>query len=409
MIRWIDDTIGTAAFKDPTVAGHEAFDVRDLVDGPANDVAVLRERIESGLGLLRKSGCMVVCCDYGISRSNIIAAAIVARRDGLSFDDALGVVQQRTGELRMDYGLVQTVRAVFEPPFRKLVEPGRVLVTGASGFLGQWLKRVAGDRLEITGLGSKDVDLIGSPFGLDAAVRKYRPSTIIHLANPRIYNTHRIVGQAVTMLRNVYDVCQEHGVFLVFPSSWAVFSGRKNEGDIVVGDDAPPKPYGNYAMSKALCEHMLDLLCGTGQIRACTLRMTPIYGEGSTLPRFLFRTAESCRAGRSVTTHCYRNGRPRLQLLHARDAAQALALAAAKMPEGKFNIGGDDVMTTQDLARLIAEVTGTRFESHEIQLLASVANLTLDTSKARKELGWSPEMSLKAGLVNLFSSPPDAR
>lgn len=353
--------------------------------------------------MLRGSGCLLVCCDYGISRSNTIAAAILARRDGLSFDEAFAITQQQTGEMRMDYGIVQTVRATFDVPTAQPPVAGRVLITGGTGFLGQWLNRVAGDRFEFVCMGSKDIDLTTSPFGLDAAVRKHRPDTIIHLANPRIYHTHEVVGQSLAMLRNVADVCHQHGAFLVFPSSWVVFSGRKNEGEIMVGDDEPPMPYGNYAMSKALSENMLDYLGKTGRIKACILRMTPIYGEGSSLPRFLFRTAEVCRAGKPVTTHCYRNGRPKLQLLHASDAAHSLALAAAKQPLGTFNIGGTEAMTTQNLARTIASVTGTQFESQETALQASVANITLDTTKARTELGWEPKMSLTAGLASLFS------
>ena len=402
MIRWIDSALGTAAFGDPATKDHEVLDVRGLVDGRANGTAALRERIDSGLALLRKSERMVVCCDYGISRSNTIAAAILAHRDGLSFDEAFAIVQRQTGEVRMDYDIVQSVRATLDPAPAPPPAPGRVLVTGGSGFLGQWLNRIARDRFELVSLSSRDIDLATSPFGLDAVVRKQRPETIIHLANPRIYHTHEVVGQALAMLRNVTDVCREHGVFLVFPSSWVVFSGRRGDEENVIEDDEAPMPYGNYAMSKALSENMLDHLCMAARIRACILRMTPIYGVGSSLPRFLFRAAESCRNGEPVTTHCYRNGRPRLQLLHAGDAAQALALAAEKKLEGKFNIGGAEPKTTQDLARAIAEVIGAPFESREIQLQATVANMTLDTTKSRELLGWSPKVDLKEGFAGLF-------
>jgi nucleoside-diphosphate-sugar epimerase len=305
----------------------------------------------------------------------------------------------------MDYDIVQKVRVIFNPPPAPPAVTERVLVTGGTGFLGRWLDGVAGDRLEFVRLGSKDIDLAASPFGLDAAVRKYRPETIIHLANPRIYHTHEIVGKSLAMLRNTTDVCREHGVFLVFPSSWVAFSGRKGEGEIMVGDNESPRPYGNYAMSKALSENMLDYLGAAEQIQACILRMTPIYGEGSSAPRFLFRTAESCLAGKPTVTHCYINGRPKLQLLHASDAARALVLAAAAKHIGKFNIGGAEARTTQDLARIIAEVVGKPFEPQEKRLSASIANITLDTNKARVALGWSPKVSLREGLAALFTPP----
>lgn len=402
MIRWIDNTLGTAAFEDPATAGYAKLDVRGLVDGPANKSDTLRERIETGLSMLGEAKQLVVCCDYGISRSNTIAAAILARRDGLSFDDAIALVQQRVREMRMDYGIVQTMRATFDPDPLPPLDPRRVLVTGGTGFLGGWLESVAGDSLELTRLGSKDIDLAASPYGIDAAVRKCRPGSIIHLANPRIYHTHEVVAQSLAMLRNVADVCSEHGVFLVYPSSWIVFSGRKNEGDLTLGDDEAPLPYGNHAMAKTLCEHMIGYLRQSGRLCAAVLRLTPVYGPGSIEPRFLFRTAEHCRAGRPLVTHVYRNGRPRLQLLHAQDAARALAVAAGRRIEGTFNIGGTEARSTRDLARLIAEVLNSPSDSQEIELGATVANIGLDTAKAREILGWSPMVGLREGFSELF-------
>ncbi len=415
MIRWIDDTLGTAAFEDPATAGHAKLDVRQLVDGPSNKSGILRECIATGLSMLTEAKQLVVCCDYGISRSNTIAAAILARRDGLSFDDAFALVRRRVREMRMDYGIVQSIRATFDPDPPPPPDPRRVLVTGGSGFLGQWLEQVAGDSLELLRLGSTDIDLAASPYDLDAAVRKYRPACIIHLANPRIYHTHEVVAQSLAMLRNVADVCSGHDLFLVFASSWIVFSGRKS-GTLTVGDDEMPQPCGNHAMAKALCEQMLGHLRQSGRLRAAVLRLTPVYGPGSKDPRFLFRTAEHCQAGRPVVTHLYQNGRPTLQLLHAQDAARALLLAAERRIEGNFNIGGNEATSTLKLGEIVAEVLGSFSNSEEIELGATVANIVLDTTKAGQLLNWSPTISLRDGFADLLTQksakcplPPAAR
>ena len=406
MIRWVDDTLGTAAFEDPATAGYAKLDLRGLLDGSANKSAALVETIETGLSILGEAKQLVVCCEFGISRSNVIAAAILARRDGLSFDDAFSLVRQRVGEIRMDYGLVQSIRATFGPDPLPTRDTQCVLVTGGTGLLGQWLKRVAGNSSDLLLLGSKDIDLIASPYGLDEAVRRYRPGAIIHLATPRVRHTHEVVAQSLAMLRNVADVCSEHGVFLVFTSSIVVFSGRKDEGELKVGDDETPYPYGNYAIAKALCEHMLSYFRQSRQLRATVLRLSHVYGPGSTMPPFLFRMAEDSRAGKPLCTHLYRNGRPKLQLLHAQDAARALTAATTRRVEGTFNIGGAEALSTRDLARLIAEVLNSSSQSQEIEMEATVANVILDSTKARGLLDWFPIVSLREGFADLFSSSP---
>jgi nucleoside-diphosphate-sugar epimerase len=192
----------------------------------------------------------------------------------------------------------------------------------------------------------------------------------------------------------------------VFASSVYVFNGRRNQGDVIVSDDEPPQPFGNYSMAKALCEHMAGYLRQSESLRSTVLRLTSLYGPGSTMPPFLFRMAEHSRAGKPLVTHLYRNGRPKLQLLHVEDAARALIAAAQRRIEGTFNIGGAEAQSTRDLARLIAEILDSSSESREIELEATVANVILDTAKAREMLDWSPKVGLREGFTDLFSSLP---
>lgn len=409
MIRWVDQDLGTAAFADRETDGIEVLDVRSIVDGAGNSREALQALVEAGLGAVRSGRRLLVCCDHGVSRSTTIAAGIVARRDGTSFDDALRRVQDRTGEHRMDFALVQSVRDALDHPEVPSPLQGRILVTGGTGFLGSWVWRAAPQGVEIRAIGSGSADLVAGPFGLDRIVRSERPSVILHLANPRIYRTSDALPRAAAMLQNVMNVCAHHGVFLVFASSWAVLEGQLAGGAVPVLDDAPCRPVGPYALSKAVCEHMIDLASVTRGLRASILRLSPTYGPGSPQPRFLFRIAEACRAGHSAHTHVYRNGRPRLQLLYVEDAARALLAAARAKVPGRFNVGGPGSATTHEIAQSIARILGASLTCHELEIDADVSQVMLECGKARSVLGWAPEVSIDSGLQRLFGRHASGR
>jgi nucleoside-diphosphate-sugar epimerase len=406
MIRWIDTSIGTAAFGDDEARSRAVLDVRVLVDGPANTPDALRGVIEAGLGLLISSGNVVVCCDRGISRSNTIAAAIVARRDGMSFDDSLRLVQERTGEQRMDFGLVNSVRRVLEPTDPRRPVPSRVLVTGGTGFLGSWVRASASGEAEVIAPPSAELDLEAGPFGLDRVVRAARPSVIMHLANPRNPQVIDAVPRTVAMMQSVLEVCREHGAFLAFASGWIVLNGHARAEPLVAHDDEPCRPHGHYAVAKALSEQMIDHASADGRVRASILRLSPIYGAGSPQPRLLFRIAESLRAGEPAVTHVYRNGRPRLQLLHAQDAAAGLLAAARARIPGRFNMGGAVSATTCEIAQEIARAIRVPFRGSEMSLEADVAQVTLECSKSDRLLGWRPRVSLESGVAALLRGDP---
>src|SRR5262249_56720284 len=71
MIRWITEGLGTASWEELDGAeGVAVVDVRALVDREGNPAALVRAKIEEGAEHLSRGRRVVVCCDYGISRSN---------------------------------------------------------------------------------------------------------------------------------------------------------------------------------------------------------------------------------------------------------------------------------------------------------------------------------------------------
>ncbi len=79
MICWITDRLGTApATSVHLEPGMRIVDVRELVDKEGNEAANVKPLIDAGVAALNDGDRVVVCCDYGISRSNAVAAGILA-------------------------------------------------------------------------------------------------------------------------------------------------------------------------------------------------------------------------------------------------------------------------------------------------------------------------------------------
>ena len=114
-IRWITPLLGTApasqVCKEPDM---NIVDVRDMVDKAGNRADTVLQKITEGCDSLREGKKTVVCCDYGISRSNAVAAGILARHQSIPFEAAVRQVLEATGEKEIKIGPLNSVRMALE-------------------------------------------------------------------------------------------------------------------------------------------------------------------------------------------------------------------------------------------------------------------------------------------------------
>ena len=84
-IRWINEYLGTAPAADIVELDNiKIIDVRDLVDKAGNQSETIKEKIMTGVKYLQSGEKTIVCCDYGISRSNAVAIGIIAIHNQIS-------------------------------------------------------------------------------------------------------------------------------------------------------------------------------------------------------------------------------------------------------------------------------------------------------------------------------------
>ncbi len=238
--------------------------------------------------------------------------------------------------------------------------------------------------------------------------------------------------------RNVFEAAVGAGVErLVYASSVAAY-GFHPENPQPLTEEVPARGSESfyYSAQKAELESTLDeLLAGSG-VDAYVFRPCVVAGPRATM--LIEKVVEGARLGDPLPALRRGLGRlplPRpvlpdvdapIQLVHHDDVARALAAAIAGTGEpGAYNLAGDGLTGIGDVARALgwhtAPVPGPavslgagiarRFSFLSPQLEWATAlrvPVVMDTSKARRELGWAPRFDAHETLIQTAVSAREA-
>jgi dTDP-glucose 4,6-dehydratase len=160
---------------------------------------------------------------------------------------------------------------------------------------------------------------------------------------------------------------------------------------------APSTP---YAVSRAACDLHLMSFFKAYQFPVCFTRAANVYGPGQQLYRVMPRAMLYARLGKKMQLHG--GGHSIRSFIHINDVADATyRIALGGVSGDSYHISTPDTVSIRDLVEQIANLTNTPFadlaEVSEDRLGKDQAYL-LESSKIRKELGWTHRVSLNDGL-----------
>lgn len=399
MIRWIvEGRLGTA--PGDSIEDDSSFcvvDTRAMVDKHGNSADELLAKIREGAAELRRGGSVVVVCDFGVSRSNTIAAGILADWRGLDLDGAVSQVVAATGEKSIKLEMVDSLRAALGKTPTSSHQDG-ILITGSRGFLGAALRDRLAESHRVLSPERAAVDLLGPVINLDRYCRDNGIEKIVHLAYPRIYTNNEAMGQSLTMLRGILDVCKSLGIHLFLPSGAVVFSAYRSSS-MIADVNTTTRPRGVYGETKFLEEVLVQNASANGDVNSTIVRISPTFGPRSLRPRLIGFAHRHLTEGRPIVTHRYRNGLPSLQLLYVDDAVAGLGSIIEKGGKADiYHLGGDFSYEPRAIISTIAELTGSPAAIDETNIDDDIANVFLDWSATERELGWRPTITLSDGL-----------
>jgi nucleoside-diphosphate-sugar epimerase len=410
MIRWITQNLGTAAQDQiGDRAGIEVVDVRNMVDKEGNRRETVVAAVDEVVALLRQGKRVVVCCDYGMSRSNAVAAGALAVHRKLAFGDAVREVIRSTGEQEIKSEVLSVIDDAVSQQTgiassSATKDRNRILITGGSGFIGRRLIEHLSGTYTVDAPGRNELDLTKGSAELSLLLNERHVSQLVHLASPRVFNSNAAIGQMLVALKNVIDACRLQQVRILFVSGWVIYSGYRSQS-LLASETLPANPKGQYGLAKWLCERMLEQEKLTyPDFDYSIVRLAPVYGIGGDKPKFIHRFIDLASRGDTIVAHRYLNGLPALDLTHIDDAVSALALAVGGGVSGAFNIGSGVGVSTTAVAEIITELMNSRSKISHQEVEEFAPNIAMDSTRARNVLGWQPKANLKTELKKLIAT-----
>ncbi|MEH3145236.1 MAG: oligosaccharide flippase family protein [Methylobacterium frigidaeris] len=237
------------------------------------------------------------------------------------------------------------------------VSRGRVLVTGAGGFIGSVLVRVLAAQGRPVAAGLRSPPRAALPPGASAAACDLdRPDEIgsaLAGAASVVHAAYGEVGRMEAQLDRLLRAADAAGLReIVFLSSIAVYGDREG---VVTEDVAPDGRLDGYGAAKLACERRLADWARDGR-RAVALRPGIVYGPGS--PLWVEKMRRRLEAG--VLGDLGPAGEGIAALVHVEDVAAAVDAALAPGPAGfsAANVVGPEVVTWNAYFRHLAAASG---------------------------------------------------
>lgn len=167
-----------------------------------------------------------------------------------------------------------------------------------------------------------------------------------------------------------------------------------------VTETTPDNPSTPYAASKAAADMINSVYQKTCGWPAMNVRATNVYGARQQLFKIICRAVIYLKLGRTINLDG--GGVAVKSYINIRDVSRGELLMLEKGRVGeRYHLSPDNGIAVKNVVRLICERMGKSFaDSIEIgpERLGQDPAYVIDSSKARTELGWKPEISIEEGL-----------
>lgn len=267
----------------------------------------------------------------------------------------------------------------------------RAVVVGSRSFIGSRLiELLRGADVEVLGIDLPGWDICGDlPFENDDIVVHLAAWSTDSMCSSSPLEAMRVnVEGTLNVARLAYHRMVKQ---VIFASTEWVY-GESNQ---VVGEEdaANPNTLSLYAWTKSVGE---NILIRSGVENVTVLRFGIVYGDRRKNWGAVESIYDSFRSGRPVVVGRLDTSR---RYIHVDDVCRGIVASIGKPDIRVYNLAGDRDVSLRDICVASRSVSG-----RDVAVAEKSGNVTRrrpDNSKAKRELSWSPEVSIEEGLARL--------
>jgi nucleoside-diphosphate-sugar epimerase len=181
----------------------------------------------------------------------------------------------------------------------------------------------------------------------------------------------------------------------VYASSSSIYGDR---AAIPMREDALPQPVSPYGVTKLAAEQLCYLYHVNYGVPTAAMRYFTVYGPRQRPDMAFNRFLRAALKREPITL--YGDGEQTRDFTFVADAVAATMAAGERGVAGTaYNIGGGSRVSMNDVLTIIERIAGHRLEiRREDAQKGDMRDTYADTSLARKDLGFSPKVSLEEGI-----------
>jgi UDP-glucuronate 4-epimerase len=291
----------------------------------------------------------------------------------------------------------------------------RYVVTGAAGFIGSTLLRTLLERghdavgwdsftryydpalkeENARGLPVQRIDLVEDELPLDGV------DGIFHLAGqPGVLSFGTAfpayVRENVLATQRVFEAAAPAGVRTALASSSSIYGDAEA---YPTPEDTIPLPLSPYGITKLACENLAYAYGQELGLEAVVLRYFTIFGPRQRPDMAFTAMCAALRDGRPF--ELFGDGTQSRSFTYVDDAVEATILALERGQTGAvYNIGGGVEVSMLEAIETLGAVSGRKLEVvRSPRRRGDAARTSADTTRLRKDTGWSPKTSFEQGLA----------